>query len=110
MRELTMLESVGMGAAGYVLFALIHFAWLKNGQTIGKKLLGIRMVNNDTGRIADLVRLLAWRYLPVTIVSLIPFIGGILALIDVLFIFGGDRRCLHDYIANTRVIAGEAAS
>ncbi|MEA2700447.1 MAG: hypothetical protein QOI66_4718, partial [Myxococcales bacterium] len=39
------------------------------------------------------------------IISAIPYLGGLYALVDALFIFRDDRRCIHDLIAGTRVIA-----
>jgi len=37
-----------------------------------------------------------------------PVIGVLLWFTDVLFIFGKSKRCLHDYIAETKVMfAGE---
>ena len=39
-----------------------------------------------------------------TIVAQLPVIGAILGLVNILFIFGPEKRCLHDYIAGTRVI------
>ena len=34
----------------------------------------------------------------------VPFIGGFYSIIDSLMIFGEQRRCIHDYIADTIVI------
>jgi uncharacterized RDD family membrane protein YckC len=31
-------------------------------------------------------------------------LGGLLAVVDVLFVFRRDRRCLHDLVAGTRVV------
>jgi hypothetical protein len=42
--------------------------------------------------------------LPMQVISFIPGVGSIVAgLVDPLFIFGKDKRCLHDYIAKTKV-------
>jgi uncharacterized RDD family membrane protein YckC len=91
-------------ALGFAWFILIHGYFLKtNGQTIGKKLTGIRIANLD-GRVPDLTTLLLLRYLPISLVTLIPMIGVYLPLIDVLFIFRSDRRCIHDLIAGTKVV------
>jgi hypothetical protein len=43
-------------------------------------------------------------------VSLIPTLGGLLTLVDALFIFGGSRRCVHDLIAGTKVIRVKQAT
>lgn len=97
---LTLLSTV----LGFVFFVLIHGYFLKkNGQTIGKKLLGIRITDLDD-QVPPFGKLIALRYLPITLVTLIPFIGNLLVLVDVLFIFRSDRRCVHDLIAGTQVV------
>ncbi len=91
-------------ALGFALFALAN-AWFlsRNGQTIGKMLLGIRIATLDGG-VPELWRILALRYAPLSIVAMIPTVGMLLTTVDVLFIFRGDRRCLHDMIAGTKVL------
>lgn len=89
---------------GFLGFALIHYYFLnKNGQTIGKMLLNIRIVGVDDQSIGGTAIILK-RYLPMSLVSLVPFVGSVLALADILFIFRKDRRCVHDLIAGTKVV------
>jgi uncharacterized RDD family membrane protein YckC len=89
---------------GFVVFVGINYIPLsRNGQTVGKKVLGIRIADMQ-GNKPDMVTLLAKRYLPVQSVSQVPFIGGIAGLIDTLFIFRKDRRCVHDLVAGTQVL------
>lgn len=76
----------------------------RSGQTIGKKLVGIQIVNVSDGKPAPLARLVIWRYLPMVLVSQIPYVGGVLGIVNVCFIFRQDRRCVHDHIAGTRVV------
>jgi len=92
------------GAIGFVLFVIVHGYFLKqNGQTLGKKALGIRIVSLDNS-LPSLQTLLVQRYLPISLVSIIPFVGSFLPLIDGLFIFRDDKRCIHDLIAGTKVV------
>ena len=56
------------------------------------------------GNILTLSTVLLKRYLPMSAVSLIPILGGLLAIIDVLFIFRKDKRCVHDLIAGSKVV------
>ncbi len=37
-------------------------------------------------------------------IGMVPYVGGIYGLIDSLFIFREDRRCVHDLIAGTKVV------
>jgi uncharacterized RDD family membrane protein YckC len=79
----------------------------KSAQTIGKKLMGLQIVMVKDGKPASFERLVFWRFVPVMLVSQIPYAGAVLSLVDSLFIFRADRRCLHDHIAGTRVVALE---
>jgi len=76
----------------------------RNGQTIGKKLLGIKVVRSDGSR-AGLARIFWLRYLVAQyLFPIIPMVGMVYALVDVLMIFGEAKRCCHDYIADTIVV------
>lgn len=89
------------GVAGYL---LLHGYLLHNyGQTIGKAEFGMR-IEHLNGQQAGLKHVLLLRYLPMMGLSLIPGIGNFIAgLVNPLMIFGRDKRCLHDRIAQTRV-------
>lgn len=72
----------------------------RHGQTLGKRLCGIRIVRSN-GQRTGLGRLFGVRYLLAQgVLGIVPFFS----LIDVLFIFGQDKRCLHDLIADTTVV------
>lgn len=87
-----------------VVFAIIQFFPLQaSGQTWGKKLLNIKIVDLQN-RKPDMTKLLGLRYLLVYVICSIPFIGGLIYLVNVLMIFRGDRRCGHDLLAGTRVV------
>lgn len=91
-------------AMGFVVWLVIQIAFLRAGQTLGKRIVGIRMVDYQTGKPASLGTLVFLRYLPVQVVAAIPVVGNILPLVDVLFIFGAEQRCVHDLIAGTKVV------
>lgn len=78
---------------------LIH----RSGQTIGKRALDIAVVRSDGSRIS-LRRYVFLRILPVALLALVPLVGRFAGLVDALAIFGNDRRCLHDYIADSIVV------
>jgi len=83
---------------------LVLNTWLlaKTGQSVGKRLLGIRIIGNNDGDKPVLWKLLA-RALAVFVITVIPVWGLLLLIIDSLFIVGPQRRCLHDIILNSRV-------
>jgi len=98
----------GIGIAvfliGIVTFVLINGFLLANrGQTIGKMVLGVRIVRPDGSKVAA-GRVIGLRYLVNWAISVIPFLGGLYSLCDMLAIFRESRRCLHDEIADTIVI------
>ena len=74
------------------------------GQTIGKKAVGVRIVNHGNGSNAGFWRVIGLRYFLCGLIAGIPLVGSIFWLTDTLFIFGPERRCLHDLIADTKVI------
>ena len=76
----------------------------RRGQSLGKWMLGIRIVDAGSNALPPLWRLYLVRYLPQMLVAMIPLAGGFLILINDLFIFRADRRCGHDWIAGTRVV------
>jgi len=78
---------------------LVH----RNGQTIGKKLIGIKDVRSDGSR-ATLARIFWLRYFVNTLFTVIPLVGSLYAIVDLLMIFGQSKRCCHDYIADTIVV------
>jgi uncharacterized RDD family membrane protein YckC len=88
----------------FVAYILINGYFLaKDGQTIGKKILGMKIVRTD-GSQADFTRIVTRRVLPVYVCNAIPLIGGLLVLINVLLIFRASKKCVHDDIADTVVI------
>lgn len=95
-----------LGLSGLALLAVVVVNAVlieRHDQTIGKKLLGLRMRRTDGERVG-LARTFLVRFLPVTIGSAIPFVGWLVGLVDALMIFRDDRRCLHDVIADTIVV------
>lgn len=97
----------GAGAVSGLLFiawAVVTFRFVAaNGQTIAKKLIGIKVVRSDGSR-ATVARIFWLRNVVNTLISMIPLIGSLYALIDSLFIFTERKQCLHDKIADTIVV------
>lgn len=90
--------------AGFVFFVLVNgYLLATRGQTVGKMLLKIRIVRSDGSR-ASFGRLVGLRFIVNTLLTLVPVVGGVYALVDALFIFREPRRCVHDLIADTVVV------
>ena len=86
--------------AGFVAWCWLTILYVKrNGQSIAKKLLNIKVVRSD-GSPASLGRIFWLRNVVNGLLGVIPLYG----LVDILFIFGESRQCLHDKIADTIVV------
>jgi len=102
--------AVMIGAFGPDLFVILAVAGLvivqvilltKDSQTLGKRALKIRIVKTSTGQNGGFVANVLLRLVVNGILgAFIPFYG----LVDTLFIFKEDRRCIHDFIAGTQVV------
>lgn len=111
-------ESYGNDGMGAALFLLVVgfigvlgvqiYLLVKQGQTIGKRAVGIRIVDYEDGSLLSAGRILGIRQLLPGFIAGIPYVGWLFALVDVLFIFGEERRCIHDHMARSRVVDGEA--
>lgn len=98
-------QQLMLAMVGLVLFLLLNgYLLSKRGQTIGKALVGTRIVSVEGEEILPLLKVFGLRYLPMNVVAQVPYVGTLLAFINVLFIFRDDRRCIHDLIAGTKVV------
>src|SRR4051794_25664238 len=104
--------SAMLSGPGFVITVLALLAWCgitawlvaTNGQTIGKRIVGIKVVRTD-GSPASFGRIFLMRNVVSTLPAFLPFIGLLYQLvIDPIFIFQDSRRCLHDLIADTTVV------
>lgn len=104
---------IGLGLGMGVListFALLCLAIIQlyflctQGQTIGKKALRIRIVRLDDGSNPGFVGAVLLRTFIPGLIGGVPCIGWTFAIVDILCIFGEERRCIHDQIAGTIVI------
>lgn len=104
------LQQVFWAAVGFAMFLILHgYPLAMWGQTWGKRLLGIRIVDMQ-GRHVSFVHLLTMRYgirdLTFFALSFVPvsFLLPLANLLNLMLIFGEERRCGHDLIAGTQVI------
>ena len=92
--------SMLLGTFGTLAVAGYQIYLAQYGQSIGKRMRHMRVVRTD-GSPASMARILLLRNLvPAIIGSFCGFFG----IIDALMIFGEERRCLHDLLADTKVV------
>jgi uncharacterized RDD family membrane protein YckC len=102
--DLFMLAFLGLMAVTMgPLFILNLYFLHRDGQTLGKKALKIRIVRTNDER-ASLGRIFFLRMLVPGVFGAVPIVGMFFPIADVLFIFGEQRRCIHDYLADTKVV------
>ncbi len=103
-------ESQNLVIVATVLFPLLYAAPLlvrggqRNGQTLGKQALGIRVVREDA-RPMGASSALAREFVGKGLLGLVPFF----AIVDYLFPFAdGRRQAIHDKIGTTFVVRADA--
>ena len=97
-----------LAIAGFGLFALGSLALLgvnlyllvQRSQSIGKYVMKTQITDYETNAPADFVKCFLLRALVNGLIGIVPCYG----IIDVLFIFNEDHRCLHDRLAGTYVV------
>lgn len=101
----SLMATLSSAVIGFGIFLLVNgYLLATRGQSVGKAAVGTRIVSADDGRLVPFGRIVLLRQLPPAFVGLLPFPYVILSLIDPLFIFRQDRRCIHDLIAGTKVV------
>ncbi|MEN0039421.1 MAG: RDD family protein [Cellvibrio sp.] len=96
--------TLGMGVLGLVVFFVINYRFLiATGQTVGKKVLEIKIVDLN-GNVPVFQPQLLIRYAVYMLPGQIPVVGQLFSLVNILFIFGKEKRCVHDILAKTKVV------
>lgn len=87
-----------------VIFLVLN-GWLlvKQGQTIGKVIFNIKIVRRDDS-LADIYQIIGLRTILFAVLTASEKIGMLFLILDSLFIFRSDRRCIHDLVAGTKVV------
>jgi len=89
-----------LGLVGAIAWCWLTVKYVKeNGQTIAKRIVGIKVIRTD-GSAASLGRIFWLRNVVNALLGVIPLYN----FVEVLFIFGEGRQCLHDKIADTIVV------
>jgi uncharacterized RDD family membrane protein YckC len=91
--------------AAVVGLAVVNLLLLSRaGQTLGKRIVGVRIVKFADDSNPGLVKVWLLRSFVPGLISAIPYLGWLFGIIDACFIFREDRRCIHDLIAETKVV------
>lgn len=100
----TIVAGALVAASGFVVWGWLTYVNVKrSGQTLGKKLVGIRVIRTD-GSAASVGRIFWLRNVVNGLIGAIPLVGAIYSIVDILFIFSESRQCLHDRLADTIVV------
>jgi uncharacterized RDD family membrane protein YckC len=112
--EASLLDEFFMAWIGTGLTLVLNgYLLAARGQTIGKLITKIQIVDSRGGHLLPFLRVYVYRYLwilPLELANI--FIPGeiddllvvCLGMMEVITIFGRERRCLHDYIAGSKVV------
>lgn len=93
------LSGIGVLAWTGLAISFVH----RNGQSIAKRMIGIKVVRTDGSR--GSLALFFWlRNLVNGLAGLVPGLGWLYFLVDSSIIFGEKQQCLHDMIADTSVV------
>jgi len=86
---------------GLALMSVQCYQLATRGQTIGKRLLRLRIVMKDTGQLAGFWRVVGVRlWLNSLFAMWLPY-----GIADIAYLFSSDQMTLHDRIARTKVIS-----
>ncbi|MCM8534004.1 MAG: RDD family protein [Lentisphaeraceae bacterium] len=77
---------------------------IKYGQTMGKRIMKIKIVDFNTHEHPGGGKIIGLRIIVTGILGAIPVVGSIFSIVDPLLIFRESNQCLHDQIANTIVV------
>jgi uncharacterized RDD family membrane protein YckC len=100
------------GASTLAMFPMTAYQWwliTRTGQTLGKRWMNIRVVKLD-GSPVDFFSgvLLRNAIIDVTVLILAGLglleLNSLFSALNLLWIFGAQRRCLHDHLAGTKVV------
>lgn len=96
---------VGFLGTAYLGLAVTQCILLsRSGQSLGKKAVKIKIVRVKDETNPGFLKVCFLRGFVVGLISAVPYVGWIFGVVDYCFIFRDDRRCIHDLIAETKVV------
>lgn len=92
------------------LFFVQIFMLIKRGQTIGKLITGVRILDVDSKKLPSVTNIVLMRTVLTNLAYNIPTIGQVILIVDfVMMIANKRRRSLHDKVAKTIVVKADPA-
>jgi uncharacterized RDD family membrane protein YckC len=91
---------LGMFAVGILQAVLLTV----RGQSVGMILARLRIVRYGDGSNPGFLRTVAVRRWFFALITSIPYLGPLIFVVDSFFIYSPERRCLHDLLADTKVV------
>jgi uncharacterized RDD family membrane protein YckC len=101
---LQIIGGILIGVLFLALMVLQIYLLSTRGQTIGKKMMSVKIVKYADDSNPGFVHACLLRLIVPGFINGIPFIGYLFPIVDACFIFGEERRCVHDLIASTKVV------
>ena len=89
-------------AGGLVVYQAVLLS--REGQSIGKRIFKIRIVDASDESNPGFARVLLLRYLAVGCIASIPVIGALFSLADAFMVFSEENKTIHDRMASTVVV------
>jgi uncharacterized RDD family membrane protein YckC len=72
-------------------------------------MISVRIVSSD-GDAPGFGRIIGLRIMVPAFIGSVPLLGPIFSLLDALFIFREDKKCIHDHLAGTNVVSVETSA
>ena len=93
-----------LGIAAFIPVIVNAVLITKSGQSLGKKMVGTRMVDQQSGAPVGFVQGYLVRSFAFGTLTSLPFVGIFIALADIIFLFTENHQTLHDRLAKTLVV------
>lgn len=108
---LSLFGAAGGKAYGIVAIAIAIYQLrlMRLGLTIGKGMMGVCVIDADTHEAPSIMRgIVLHAVIPLSVMFAVGMLNDYLffglLIVDFLFVFGDERRCLHDLLAGTKVV------
>jgi len=110
----SLIFALALTALCTIALSIIQMYWMATrGQTLGKHWMKIRIVRLDGSKagFVGAVLMRGFLHLGIYLALAVMFrpLAYVYLLADLLFIFGGQKRCLHDLIAGTKLVRVSSA-